>query len=150
MHGSVCFKCGGRKVVFTKRGAAANTYLRNLRSKPARDLQVGEVVRLPSITMGGSPCDIWMTITEITIIPAGPLPEGMSGPVNGYTQEVVYIDAVTRSGQQGGYSGMPSGDLVRVAQTAQQKADTLVQALAYQATLTKLGKPRATKSKKNS
>lgn len=87
MYGSVCFKCRGRKVVFTKRGAAANAYLIALRSKPAAEVKVGDVVRLLSITMGGTPCDIWATVTEIQIIPAGPLPEGVSGPINGYTQD---------------------------------------------------------------
>jgi hypothetical protein len=140
--GTVCFKCRGRKVVFTKRGAAANAYLIALRSKPAAHVQVGDVVRLPSVTMGGTPCDVWMTVREVQVVPAGPLPAGTSGPVDGYTHETVTIGAGTRSGPVH-HGGIPSADLIRVAQTAEQKTATFARALAYQATLTKLGKPRA-------
>ena len=40
-YGTRCFKCGGKGKVYSKRGAAALAYGRELRTVPANEVQVG-------------------------------------------------------------------------------------------------------------
>lgn len=119
-YGTTCFQCGGRKVVLTKRGSAAAAYLERLRSKPAADVAVGDVIRETSITVGGEPYDFWARVTERT--------------ADGWAYEAV-------RGKEKGTTQTAPDTMVRVAQTAAQKRETLAQALAYQATLKADGKP---------
>lgn len=46
--GTLCAKCLGAGTVYTKRGRAARDYLDALRSKPARELQVGDPCKMSS------------------------------------------------------------------------------------------------------
>lgn len=43
-YGTTCFKCGGRKAVLTKRGAAAAALLDRLRSKPQKRATLAQAV----------------------------------------------------------------------------------------------------------
>ena len=46
MYGTTCFRCAGRRITLTKRGAAAQAYFTALCSKPASEVKVGEVVKV--------------------------------------------------------------------------------------------------------
>lgn len=128
MHGTMCFKCGGKKVVLTKRGAAAARYLETLRSKRAGDLVVGDVVwadGIPGYTRG--------RFVKITAIAPSTV-RFKIGDGEWQTSTGLDISPVV--------SGIAADALVRVAQSAAEKEETLRRAIAYQATLTKSGTPR--------
>lgn len=143
VYGGVCFKCGGRGYVFTKRGVEAERYLREIRSLPARDLKVGQSIRVQSITMSGASFTYFAPITGIALITAEnatvhTIVDGQERPCG-----VGSLRIETHSEKFGSHVfEQEPGKLVRVAQTAEQKAETLARALAYQDTLTKQGKVR--------
>lgn len=136
VYGGICFKCNGRKIIYTKRGAAAAAYLTQLRSKPAGELKQLDVIKVGLITMGGQPYDGWATVMEIRPWSL----ERDGGPLGEVTGEhlTIVTDKVTMI-------AWPATKAVRVAQSAEQKKATFAAALAYQATLTKAGTPRKTK-----
>lgn len=145
VYGGVCFKCGGQKFVLTKRGAEAERYLRELRSRPARELGVGQVIRVQSITMSGASFSYFAPITELEIVT--PETSSMKALIDGVWQQtdVGQVKITTTSAKFGSHVFHSAPDaMVRVGQTAEQKAETLAKALAYQDTLTKQGKPRKT------
>ena len=136
MYGDRCFKCGGKGDVFTPRGAAANAHLLRLRSRQAKDIRAGDLVRLecdfnPNTGSG--------VLRFLTVISAGASTSVGSGidaagniiPVPGQVE--IQTDRI--------FYSCSGEDWIRVGCTAEQKAATLAQALAFQATLTKSGKP---------
>lgn len=132
--GTVCFKCGGKKQALTKRGAAANEYLIKLRSKPAREIQVGDMIMHDGHGIGKS---CWTKVTEVR-----PGERGRDGGcyVNGEViPPVIVVDTLACK-----YS--TNGDQIfRVFVSREHEVETLKQAITYQNTLTKMGKPRKTK-----
>jgi len=143
VYNGLCFKCHGVGFALTKRGVAAENYLRALRSQPARELKVGQSIRVQSITASGSPFSYFAPITAIETITAET--SSVKTQVNGVWQpaDVGQIKITTTSAKFGGNVTQHEPDaMIRVAQTAEQKAETLAKALAYQDTLTKAGKPR--------
>ena len=114
MYGTTCFGCAGRKVVFTKRGLAANEYLRKLRSKPATEINVGDQIQAESITMGGQPYSAWYTVESIAV---------------NLSDRTLRIDLSSK--RAGGLllSNVDPASLIRVEQTAEQKAKTFKLAL---------------------
>lgn len=131
MHGTRCFKCGGSGKIYTARGRAARVYLEGLRSKPVSELVPGDVIRyegVPGISKGG-----WAKVTEIRM---STLVASINGvPVDASQLVDVMCEKYT-------LCGVSRDRVVRVAQSAEQKAETLARAIAYQATLTKKGQPR--------
>jgi len=126
-YGTTCFRCRGRKITLTARGAAASTYLTALRSKPAGEVKVGDAI-MNRDTGKFSP------VTAI-----GPYPYASYSVVNGVKIEhaMIRIEAAA-----GGLICEPSTP-VRIRQNAEQSEATFAAAIAYQATLTKTGKVRA-------
>lgn len=120
MHGTRCFKCGGSGKTLTKRGIAANAYLRSLRCKPAGEVVAGDKFRDDGIP--GFIAPRWITVVAVEPDPTNP-------------SNVMILDAC-------GSFQKARTSMVRIAQTAEQKAETLRQALAYQATLTQAGTVR--------
>jgi hypothetical protein len=146
VYGGICFKCGGQGFALTKRGAEAERYLRELRSVPAQNLKVGQLIRVDSLTMSGASLRYFATISSITVVTAETAtvfsvqPDGSRLPCG-----VGHIRLETNSPKFGVHVNELAPDhLVRVGLTAEQKAETLAKALAYQDTLTKQGKPRKT------
>lgn len=127
MYGTTCFKCAGQRFVLTKRGAAAAAYCETLRSKPHGEVKAGDKIR-----WNGKTCTVLETRNSVQ--------EGMSG-TNGvmkpYRREG--IDIMTNLVQ---LVCCDPAKLVRMAQSAEDKARTLALALAYEDTLTKAGTPR--------
>jgi hypothetical protein len=120
VYAGKCFKCHGRGEVLTKRGAAAQMFLNDLRKKPASEFKVGDLFYSEGFNAGSySQPSFFDPVVEIRYDDAG---------------------AVTALvGKRMNYGTSPD-TLVRFGCTAEQKADFIKQALAYQATLTKMGK----------
>lgn len=124
-YGTKCFQCGGVGRVYTKRGRAARAYLETIRSKALGELVAGDVVLYEGIP--GVTGDRWVTI-------ASGVPVDATGLVD--------VEGTDKRGMTCGWRGSRTDTLVRVAQSAEQKAETYARAVAYQATLTKAGTVR--------
>jgi hypothetical protein len=139
MYGSTCFKCAGRKEVLTKRGAAASAYLRQLRSKPLAEVKVGDVVKLGGVTGSGTPYDVWCRVTKIepSVSEGSSLVNGVMTP---YRHETLTLTG-THKGQEHGLCADPNHS-IELCLSREEQVRTLELAIAYQNTLTKMGKPR--------
>ncbi len=141
VYGGLCFKCHGKGKLLTKRGQAANDFLVALRSKPASELKVGDVVRAEHFRI----TSLVYSFDKITVLE--PHTEananGWSVGPNGEKIIAPGLKLETYNERHGTSSRVVSPtDMIRVAQTAEQKLATLTAALDYQDTLTKQGKPR--------
>lgn len=120
MHGDRCYGCGGKGVVLTKRGQAAQQFLDNLRSRPVDELNVGDLVYIdPPFAKAR-----FLRIEAIT-------PDTLNGG-NRWTLE--FPSSNMRWGVIYG-----KGHRMRVGFTAEEKAAQLAAALEYQESLTKSG-----------
>jgi len=125
MHGSKCYGCRGHGVKLTKRGAAAATRFKELCSKPAKDLKLGDVVLFDMFFFG-----CWSPISEIEECGNG---------------NIVIRGVRSKTGETVGIYLDPN-KLVEVRQTADSRAELVAQAKAFEASLTKTGKPRKERS----
>ena len=130
MYGDRCFGCQGRGEVLTKRGAAAAQYLIGLRSKPAGEVQVGDVIE---VNLGRARWGKVLAVKPDTTVVRSfvdgveqPRPEGL---LSIETDKLVMC-------------GLSPEAPVRVAQSKERELETLRLAVEYQGTLTKQGKPR--------
>lgn len=144
VYNGLCFKCRGQGYTLTKRGAVANQYLRDLRSRPASELKAGDLIEAEYFSINGSSVRYFARISSVEVITADNCgawsvkPDGTREPLGlGQLRITVTSDKFGIN-----VSSYEPARLVRVAQTAEQKAETLAKALAYQDTLTKAGTPR--------
>ena len=128
MYGDRCFKCGGRGIVLTKRGSAAKEYYESLCSKPASELKKGDSIWVSPFGRNAKFFPIkenpeWTTKYGCSIVNGEKVP-----------CFVIVTDAVVMQG----------GDttIYRVRQSPEELLVKRSQAMAYQASLTKAGKPR--------
>lgn len=143
-YGTTCFKCGGRKVTLTKRGAEAQRYLTALRSKRLADVVVGDKWwhQAPDCLPGAR--SEWVTVEEVgTEIVRTRTGADEYNPWREIEQIAISGHGV-KSKTATRFIGGPD-TIVRIAQDAAAKAATFAQALAYQATLTKAGTVRKTR-----
>ena len=127
MHGSVCYGCGGRGVQLTRRGRAAQDYFNDLLTRPAGEITIGERVLYPGVPDVPGFGPRWFTVDEITLDPNNQgltVISGKDAKGDGYSQHV-----------------LPETK-IQVAHSKVERQALIQQALAYQATLTKLGHPR--------
>ena len=128
--GTICFKCGGRQVVFTKRGAVAQEFFTRLCSKRADELVVGvdkikeETGKFYTVTFTGIKNDGSGQIIDGVVVPY-------------YRVETAYCS-----------HGTSPERVFRVAQSAEAKQAKIKEALAYQESLTKTGTVRKVKKSK--
>ena len=139
MYGTTCFKCRGRKRVYTKRGAAAALYLESLRKKPAREFQPGDLLYMEGIP-GFTKSKFYKVLSLRLKTAAERYAEGARGATIDGVEKQLH-DSLEIEMEGYGWEGSPD-EMLRKGCTAEEKAATLKQALAYQATLTKMGKPR--------
>jgi len=127
--GTVCFKCHGGKVVYTKRGRAAADFLNALRSKPVTEVKVGQLVWVNYFFKGRD--------TFAHVVKSEP---GAKFTSNGQEHQHWLIEV-----DHPKYGGMSMHklmtDTIRVGWSAEEKAAQLKQALDFQDTLSKTGKP---------
>lgn len=119
MYGTTCFSCQGKGKVYTKRGLAARAWLQALRTKPVANLAVGMLVKDASFGLE--------RILEIREV------------VRYGTTET---DIITNKCHHQNITAM------YVVDDKETQAKQFAAALDYQATLTKLGKPRKQSARK--
>ena len=117
MYGTVCFKCHGKKVTLTKRGAAAQALYTKLASKPNTNLVAGDQIWFVDGVFGKSR---WITVKSIT-------PDQHNA---GY----IVIDS------DGAQLHEVPGTLARVRLNAEQRAAVLDVCVAFERSLNKQGK----------
>jgi hypothetical protein len=122
-YGTMCFKCLGKGFVHTLRGDAARKHFVALMSVPVESLIVGQKFLRDEGPFNAAG---WCTVIEI----------GLSDGRNNVTG---FVFTVNKTGERGS-SYYYLGDLIRVAQTEDERINKLAEALAYQDTLTKRGK----------
>jgi len=120
MYGRTCFKCHGAKVVFTKRGQAAYSYLESILEIPATDAVVGGRYRLSSASKR-------FTVNSISRDPSG-----IKKSVNGEWVDVMCIVLETPNSR----IVIPEGLIISRLPTD----DDLARVAAFQECLTKAGK----------
>lgn len=125
IDGDRCYGCGGTGSVYTKRGNAASKFLRSLREVPAETIKVGDLVQFPAGPFGSS------FFFKVETIEADVL--------NGGNR--FYIRGSHYKKGPAGLGAFP-GMTVRKGFTKEQKEEQFQKALAYQSTLTKVGKHR--------
>lgn len=122
MHGSRCYGCGGTGNKLTKRGAAAQKYLDDMRKTPVSELKVGDLIWFEG---WGFKC-----CSPVTSIEPDPLNTGLT-----------LISGIrAKTGESIGFGTYPTVMVERGFSTEQKQA-MREKALAYQATLTKAGVP---------
>lgn len=121
MYGSTCFKCHGAGVTLTKRGHAAQVRLNAQKKKKGAAVVVGEWVKVEGIP--GFTATKWAKVTEVA----------------GTGTEHV-IAATSKDGEKHTMNGF--GDIeIEVFLGKERNAALRAEALAFQATLTKAGRP---------
>jgi hypothetical protein len=136
-YGTTCFRCRGRKVTYTKRGEQALRFLNGLRSKPAREFAVGDLFWLEGVP--GFTKSAFHKVTAIKVHSAAEkVAKGHRSLTNGI--EVPQRDTLILEAEKTSYECDPD-TVIRKGCTAEEKAATMAQALEYQATLGKNGKP---------
>ncbi len=114
-YGTRCFKCGGKRWTYTKRGQAARSYYEELCTINGLDLKIGDIVAYTDVTFGG---DVYGNTATVNAIKNGDI----------LTDKVTFSNALSSKFR-----------LILSGETKQQK---LEQAVEYQRTLTKQGKLR--------
>jgi len=127
MYGDTCFKCSGSGKCYTKRGAVAKEYFEDLLSIEAKDLQVGQ-------QYWANGC--WRTVMALEIGP-GSSGRMVDGVFVGHTMVKITTQKVNAQ-------VFPTNKL-HIRPTQEALALAKEKALAYQDSLTKLGKPRKVK-----
>jgi hypothetical protein len=121
--GTTCFKCGGQKRVLTARGAAAVAWLAEQRKTRVADLQVGMRVKVSGYRKP-------LTIQEIK--QSGSYCESSNG-------RIYYVDLIFKPIT---LSVFPESTVEAVPASEDERLAQVRAAIAYQNTLTKIGKPR--------
>lgn len=129
ISGSRCFGCGGIGYKLTKRGRAAQNFLNAMRQIPMENFQIGDLIRFDGLS--GSK---WEKIVSI---------EFMNGEQAGYVNRPD-LQCVCIKTNNIGMTGFV-GTKYTKGFTAEQKQQQVADALEYQETLTKTGKPRKQK-----
>ncbi len=134
-YGTTCFKCHGRKVVFSKRGAAANDFLIRLRQRFTHEITPGMLVFSQGFSCGS--VSQGSKFHKVT---------GVSEPAvcSRSLRNGVWEDNIGVTIECEGWSlGTGTDTLHRVGHTKLGKEKTFALALEYQAKLTKTGKLKA-------
>ena len=136
VSGSRCFGCGGIGYKLTKRGRAAQNFLNAMREMPLENFEIGDLIRFDGFHAGSyvEPTR-WAKVISKEIVPATEV-----GYVNNYE---LCVKVETSQGTVTGFVGGKS--TWRKGFSAEQKQAQVNEALAYQETLTKTGKPRKQK-----
>lgn len=120
IHGTKCYGCNGAGYKLTKRGAAASSYLKAIRSRPASEIKEGDVILFDM--------HFFRVFTPVTSVEVN---ENGSVTIRGIRH---------KTGENIGFTVWPD-DPVRLSFSADQKQAQIEQALAYQSSLKKDGTP---------
>jgi hypothetical protein len=147
MHGSMCYGCQGRGWRYTKRGAEASRFFAESLRVPATEIKPGDTIRTDGLP--GFEASRWLQVLRVeervgswTVNrETGERTDHLSIQISGVARrpgaKEWRLDTVERYGM-----GVPPESLVRIKHTDEERIAKLNAALDYQATLTKMGKPR--------
>lgn len=148
LTGTRCFKCNGVKAVYTKRGRAALDYWRSLRSRPVEDLKIGDVIWVRGSSLPG--CEYpsgWFPILGIETADqararheAGEIVAHSFHTAADGSRVLTFYTHIKTENLDSGH--LPGDKLVVKSASPEEAREKLQQALDYQKTLTKSGKPR--------
>ncbi|CAB4165194.1 hypothetical protein UFOVP820_21 [uncultured Caudovirales phage] len=132
MHGSRCYGCGGSGYKLTKRGVAANRWLREQRMVATADMKIGDRFLVEGLVQPNR----WFTVMEVYDHAGVPHFKCID------EKRVAYdpIDSTY-------HCRVNSTDKYRREMTLEQRRELQAATLAYQATLTKEGVPSKRKRK---
>jgi hypothetical protein len=141
MHGSTCYGCGGKGERLTKRGAAARAVYLESCKVLARDLVVGDMIDFGGVTLGGTPYSrkhrIETIAPHVQRYKSGAACNDPDAPWQ--EAHVLHLGAMIK-GVQNFITQSPDAP-VRKYWPAEINDQKIAAALAYQATLSKTGKP---------
>lgn len=142
MYGSRCFKCHGKGVCYTAKGFAAASYYAESLKVPASTFVVGDLIWVENFW---KQMNYFAPIVSIEpgVQTGSSLKDGVMVP---YRHEMLAISTEHAKYGQCGMHVYPES-MIRKAWGAEFKAAKQAEALAYQATLTKAGKPRKAAAK---
>lgn len=129
MHGSVCYGCSGTGYKLTARGRAAQSFLNQMREIPMENFQIGDFIQFDRFSKFAKVTDIQFLSGAEAGYVNNPELQCVSLKVEGYTGIIGFVGKTT----------------YRKGFTAEEKQQQVNRALAYQETLTKMGKPRKEK-----
>ena len=139
--GTRCFGCSGSGYQLTARGRAAQLYLNNLRKIAVEDFKVGDLILCEGFSAGSySEPSRWYTVTAVTFLKGRE-----AGHISNPDDDCVRIDA-EHDGKGFSINGFVGQTRCRKGFTGAEKTAQRAEALAYQDTLTKQGKPKARKA----
>jgi hypothetical protein len=138
MHGSVCHGCSGTGFKLTLRGRAAQHFVNELREIPIENFQVGDSIRFDGFNAGSfvQPTK-WAKVTSVQFL--------TRSEAGYYWEDSENPNCVRLETTYGSVTGFVGKTKYRKGFSAEQKQQQIDQALQYQATLTKFGKPRKQK-----
>lgn len=125
--GTRCFKCGGTKIVFTKRGAVARDHFYRLFELSASEVTAGMFVYTHGAKLNSS--KKWRKVEAVGV-------SSCVAIVNGVKQHQIELAFKDHT-----YCVFPRSKVAAARDNEHIEAN-LAAALEYQATLTKLGKPK--------
>ena len=142
IDGDRCFGCAGKGERLTGRGKAAAKFFRDLRCVPIEEIKIGDRVEVQSITIGGAGFRYFADVVKVD----APRPGGYS-VVDGVRRDFQMVGFETAHPKYG-KSGLSAGwgALVLKVFPVDEHNAKLQEALAFQASLTKTGKPRKVKA----
>lgn len=123
-----CFKCHGKGVVHTKRGAMARDFLTDLMTVPADQVQVGDYIKCGIISSK------WSKVISVGDTPEG----GKCWSKDNITGEVTYLDRI-ETARMVHYVAKDT-KILKAFRDEASRAQAITKALEYQASLTKSGK----------
>jgi hypothetical protein len=133
MWGTICFQCRGAGKHASKRGAAAMAYARDLRTVKASEVRVGWWLYVDASPLGGHRAG-WYVVEEIT---QGGAEYAVRQMVDGVEVWKPYTYLKTRVMSL----GFCEDSTVQAVPGKERLVEIRALAMAYQATLTKQGKP---------
>jgi hypothetical protein len=128
--------------VYTKRGAAAAIYLKNLRSKAVKDLLPGDQIMTSGVP--GFSASKWVTVVRVTRDT-----HEHGGSISSDGGRVCWLNCATIECGDYSHSGLDRDTMIRVRQNNETIFATMARAIEFQETLTKAGTVRKQKAAKN-
>lgn len=127
ISGTRCFKCGGAKIVLTKRGSVARNHFYSLFELPASEVTAGMFVYTHGSSLSSS--KKWRKVEAVSVSSCVVI-------VNGVKQAQIELTFKDHT-----YGLFPSSKVAAARDNEHIEAN-LAAALEYQDTLTKQGKPK--------
>lgn len=142
MDGDRCYGCGGKGERLTKRGAAASAFYVESCLVPAVSVEIGDTIQFGGVTNGGTPYGVRGRVEAIEDrVQRYKSGAACADPNAPWQEAVSLVFSTTRKGTLYMAAVAPE-ERIRKYWPAEINAEKVAAALAFQAALTKAGKPR--------